>query len=71
MKRVFKPKNEREQYFSELENLNIFTNFGEKLSYDDDEVEDDLNNLENNSISLDDFRRLLILHFISKFTNKK
>jgi hypothetical protein len=59
------------RYFSELENLNIFTNFGEKLSYDDDEVEDDLNNLENNSISLDDFRRLLILHFISKFTNKK
>ena len=59
-------------YSSESDNLNIFTNFGEKLNYDDEEgEEDDLSNLENNSISLDDFRRLLILHFISKFTNKK
>lgn len=57
--------------------LNIFSNFGVQLDYDvdeDDEEEEEReseDNLKCNSIGLDDFRKVLILHFIGKFFRKK
>ena len=51
-------------------NLNIFTSFGSKLNYEEED-EDVLSNLETNSINLDEFRQILILNFIAKFTNRK
>ena len=50
--------------------LSIFASFGSKINYEEDD-DDDVLNLDKNSINLDDFRQILVIHFLAKFTSKK